>query len=256
MITKNLKIPKTNLFKQGLLLFSALFILVCSSSIQKPNSLTTMNNEMASKPKIIYVYDALCGWCFGFSPVIQKFKVEHDKDYDFEVISGGLRYDDIGSINEKAPYIKTAYKDVENHCGVKFGDAFVNVTLAKGDAILNSLPAAQALCVFKNRFPAKAFLFASELHNAIYVDGSWSTDIEAFAKKAEALGYSKEEFLKNIENPESKKEALEEFSRAGKLGARSFPTILIQKDDKITMIGQGYMTAAELEKRVGSVVGR
>ena len=26
------------------------------------------------KPKIIYVYDALCGWCFGFSPSMEKIK--------------------------------------------------------------------------------------------------------------------------------------------------------------------------------------
>ena len=88
------------------------------------------------------------------------------------------------------------------------------------------------------------------------MNGSWSTDVEAFAKKAEELGYPKDEFLKALNEPESKNEALEEFARAGKLGARSFPTVFVQKDEKITMVGQGYMTATELEKRVGTVVGR
>ena len=27
-------------------------------------------NDKLNKVKIIYVYDAICGWCFGFSPTI------------------------------------------------------------------------------------------------------------------------------------------------------------------------------------------
>jgi putative protein-disulfide isomerase len=206
--------------------------------------------EPNTKPKIIYVYDALCGWCFGFSPVINAFKKNHAEMLDFEIISGGLRHEDIGTINEKAPYIKTAYKDVEEYCGVKFGDAFVNHTLAKGDAILNSIPPARALCVFKKRIPEKAFEYASALHNAIYVDGAWSTDIEAFAVKAAQLGYPKDDFLKAINDPQSTKDAFLEFDKAKKLGATSFPTVLLQKGEKFILIGQGYMPADTLEARV------
>ena len=39
---------------------------------------------------LIYCYDAYCGWCYGFSPVIQKLEVQYRNVIDFEVLSGGM----------------------------------------------------------------------------------------------------------------------------------------------------------------------
>ena len=36
------------------------------------------------KPKIIYCYDAYCGWCYGFSDVIKKLWGKHKENIDFE----------------------------------------------------------------------------------------------------------------------------------------------------------------------------
>jgi len=41
------------------------------------------------KVKLIYYFDALCGWCFGFSPVISQLEKEFEDRLNFEVISGG-----------------------------------------------------------------------------------------------------------------------------------------------------------------------
>ncbi len=40
--------------------------------------------------RIIYVNDALCGWCYGFSPVITAIHEKYKDELDFEVISGGM----------------------------------------------------------------------------------------------------------------------------------------------------------------------
>lgn len=58
--------------------------------------------------KLIYVYDALCGWCYGFSPIIKQFYKKHKNHFDsIQVVSGGMiRGERIGAIGEVAPYIK------------------------------------------------------------------------------------------------------------------------------------------------------
>ncbi|HEY1023939.1 MAG TPA: hypothetical protein VGE26_02140 [Sphingobacteriaceae bacterium] len=43
------------------------------------------------KPKLIYVYDAWCGWCYGFTPVISAITKEFSGRLNHEVLSG--RYD-------------------------------------------------------------------------------------------------------------------------------------------------------------------
>ena len=97
----------------------------------------------ANKIKLIYVYDALCGWCYGFSSVINQFAEKYENDLIFEVISGGMVTGGrIGPIGEVVGYISWAYKDVENATGIKFGNNFLNKTLKDGKAIFTSIPPA------------------------------------------------------------------------------------------------------------------
>ena len=107
---------------------------------------------MQEKITILYFYDALCGWCYGFSPVIQKLHQQFEDHFEFQIISGGLRLGEgVSPIGEVAPYIKAgAYQTVEERCGVKFGEAFIKGPMEKGDMILNSEPPAIALAIVKD----------------------------------------------------------------------------------------------------------
>jgi len=194
------------------------------------------------KKKLLYVYDALCGWCFGFSPTIQKIQQEYKDVLDIEVISGGLKVgESAGQLNVIAPYIKTAYKTVEKTCGVTFGEPFVNGTLHKGTMILNSVPPAIALSIVKERYPDKALEFAALLHTMIYIDGFEPEDYDKYAIYAAKIGYDKEEFLQKMSDPIYKQKAFADFSRAMELGAMSFPTVLIENNGKYEILFNGYM---------------
>lgn len=41
-----------------------------------------------TKPLILYVYDAMCGWCYGFGPVVKKAAEVFADDFDFVAASG------------------------------------------------------------------------------------------------------------------------------------------------------------------------
>ena len=42
------------------------------------------------KPLLIYCYDAYCGWCYGFSPVISAIADAYKDKLEVEVLSGGM----------------------------------------------------------------------------------------------------------------------------------------------------------------------
>ncbi len=210
------------------------------------------NNKM-NKVKIIYVYDAICGWCFGFSPSMTKLKTHYKDNIDFEVISGGLKLGaGAGPIDVVAPYIKSSYQDVERTCGVKFGDAFVKGTLKKGTIILNSLPPAVALCIMKEKYPDNSLEFARLLHKMYYVDGIEPENYEAYGTYAAELGYDKTEFNKKMKDSVYIHKAYKDFDRAKQLGASSFPTVLIEKDGKIEFLFSGYTTFDRAKKLIDS----
>ena len=74
-------------------------------------------------PTIYYCYDAYCGWCYGFSPVIRRIFEEYRQSIDFEVLSGGMILPETPQpIGVMAGYIRTAYKTVEERTGIRFGE--------------------------------------------------------------------------------------------------------------------------------------
>lgn len=198
--------------------------------------------ESADKTKILYFYDALCGWCYGFSPVIAKIYEAFQDKFDFEIISGGLKVGaQVGPIGEIAPYIKEgAYKRVEEMSGVKFGDAFINGPMEEGTMILNSIPPAIALAIVKEKAPKKAFEFGAILHRAIYFDGMHPEDIGAYGKYAEFIGFDAASFVEDMSKPIYQELAQRDISFTQKLGINGFPTMVAVKGNEGRIITRGY----------------
>jgi len=215
------------------------------------NSIICKSQE---KMKIVYVYDALCGWCYGFSQVVMQFQEKYKDSLSFEVISGGMiTGSKIGPIGEVASYISWAYKDVEKATGVKFGDEFLNKTLKNGDAIFTSIPPAIALSVLKNLDPKNSIRFASELQKAIYYDGIEPENLEAYGQIAFKFGLDAKSFVLKMKDPLNKKLAEDDFKKSDELNVSGFPTIFIEINGTYHKIGSGYMSFNELERNYLSI---
>src|SRR4051812_21753261 len=75
---------------------------------------------------LYYCYDAYCGWCYGFSPVISRIAEEYKDRLTFEVLSGGMiRHETPQHFGPIARYVQTAYTRVEELTGIKFGEDFL-----------------------------------------------------------------------------------------------------------------------------------
>jgi len=226
--------------KNGLLIT---FLLISSVSIKSQENM-----------KVVYAYDALCGWCYGFSSVINQFQEKYKDNLDFEVISGGMITGNrIGPIGEVASYISWAYKDVEKATGIKFGDKFLNNTLKDGDAIFTSVPPAIALSVFKTLDSKSSVQFASELQKAIYYDGIYPENLDAYGDIASKYGIDAKSFVSKMQDPSYKKLAEEDFQKASALKVSGFPTVFIELNGVYYKIGSGYMTFSQLESNYLSI---
>lgn len=204
-----------------------------------------------SKMKIIYVYDALCGWCYGFSDAFQEFYNNHESDCDFEVVSGGMVTGDrVGPIGEVAGYISWAYKDVEKSTGVKFGKDFLDKTLQEGDAIFTSIPAARAMAVFRKERPDDVVAFAARLQKAIYYDGKAPLDWSHYGSIAADFGLDAQDFVEKIQSEEALVAAKQDFQRSGQLGVTGFPTVFVETPEgQRYVLCRGYASAAQLENQ-------
>ena len=206
------------------------------------------------KPKIIYVYDALCGWCFGFSPVMQAIHGAYCKEFDFEIISGGMMLrEGAGRVSKVAAYIRDTYKRVEETTGIIFGLAFLK-NLEEGEMIFNSETPAMALSAFKRMQPENAFEFAVHIQNSVYFDGKEPEHIDLYRYLAVNYGIDPDEFERRMTSQAAKDEAHYDFALAKQLNVSAYPAVFIQQNDThFYMVAKGYADYETMEFRIRNV---
>ena len=207
--------------------------------------------------KIIYVYDALCGWCYGFSPVITKLEDTYKNRFDFEVISGGMITGSrIGPIGEVAPYISWAYKEVENRTGVKFGNTFLNETLKNGNTIFTSVPPAIALSLFKKLERKNQIRFAAALKKAIYFNGIAPEHLDVYGQIASKFGLDADAFIKKMKVPLYSALAEDDFKTSANLGVSGFPSVFVENEQGYHKIASGYVSFDVLENNLLAILNK
>src|SRR5687768_5146115 len=209
-------------------------------------------------PIIIYCYDAWCGWCYGFSPVIKKIAEEYGDKLSFEVLSGGMIImDNPRPVSAMAGYIQKAYKVVEERTGIQFGEDFLwhIFNPDKSDWFPDSEKSAIAMCVFKEYYPDKQVAFASDLQYALNYEGRDLTDDEAYRHLLEKYQVPSEEFYSKLKDEAYKEKAQYEFALCRQLQVTGFPTVLIQMSEtKFWLLARGYTDYEALKQRLESVL--
>lgn len=210
------------------------------------------------QPVIYYCYDAYCGWCYGFSPVIKKIAEEYKDQFSFEVLSGGM----IPAENPKpiaatAGYINEAYHRVEELTGIKFGKDYLwhIRNPDKSDWFPHSQKAAIALCIFKEIYPEQQVLIAADLQYSLHYEGRDLTDDEAYQHLLEKYNITADDFYNKLKSEEYKEKALYEFSLCKQLQVTGFPAVLMQVEDtKFYLVARGYTSYENVKMRIENIL--
>ena len=216
----------------------------------------TLNLQMP--PTIIYCYDAYCGWCYGFSPVIKKLSQEYQHVFTFETLSGGMIISDTPKhIGITATYIQQAYKRVEELTGIKFGQDYLWHVFNpdQSDWFPSSEKPAMALCIFKEYYPDLQVRFASDLQYALHYEGRDLCDDEAYRHLLHQYHIPEEEFYAKLKADEYKEKAYYEFTHCKQLQVTGFPTVFLQvSDSKFYLLAKGYTDYDTLKQRFEAVI--
>ena len=210
------------------------------------------------KPQLVYCYDAYCGWCYGFSPVIKKIIEEFNTVMDSEAYSGGMILPDKPvHINATAGYISNAYKRVEELTGVKFGEDYLwhIFNPDKSDWYPSSLKPAIALCVFKTYYPKRSVEFSTDLKYSLHYEGRDLTDDEAYRHLLVKYEIDPDAFYSKLKSKEFTEAARYEFAIVKQLQVTGYPTVFIRvKESAFHKVAEGYTPYEILKDRIVSVL--
>jgi putative protein-disulfide isomerase len=188
--------------------------------------------------KLIYGFDPLCGWCFGFGPALGQIRTELT-DLPIVLRMGGLvTRDRIGPYAEGAAYIENASARMKAVTGVSLGAAFHARILGDPTVISSSIPPCDAILQVRASHPAHELDFAIAIQRAHFTDGRDLNDPETYADVAERLG-----LYLNIVLPDPKVETpalAKEFRESRRLGLTSFPSLRLDVEGRIEGVDVSY----------------
>jgi putative protein-disulfide isomerase len=228
-----------------------LWILLSVSTFNTPKQTTIP----VDKPTLIYVYDPMCGWCYGFSHVFKAFRNKHDQKFDFEIVSGGMvTGKGEGYIGDDlAKYIESAYKRVETASGCKYGDAYLD-QLKNRKLWLSSTKPSMALEAFKKYKYNDAIEFAAAVQSAFFVEGKDLRDDKVYEPIVERFGVNKDAFIKILNDPKTKEATENGYMTATNYGVKGFPTMLLLHKGKYYKVMDGFIDLATLEQNISKII--
>lgn len=209
-------------------------------------------------PTIYYCFDAYCGWCYGFSPVMKQLAEAYQHQLAFDTLSGGMILpEEPQHFAPMAQYIQSAYKQVEETTGIKFGEDFLWHVFhpQETDWFPDSTKPAIALCIFKEYHPENAVAMAADLQYALNYEGRDLTDDEAYRHLLLQYNIPEEDFYSKLKSEEYREKAYYEFALVKQLQVSGFPTVLMQvSDSKFYLLGRGYTDYETVKRRIEAVL--
>ncbi|MFJ4536794.1 DsbA family protein [Streptomyces tibetensis] len=201
--------------------------------------------------KLIYVFDAYCGWSHGFSRTLREVVSRHP-ELDVDVVSGGLFTGPRRVPIREFGYVQGANAKIAELTGAEFGEAYDRL-IADGSFVMDSEAAARGVAALRHVAPTRQVEPATALQRAFYVDGLSLSDPATYRKVAEESGLDADAVIAVLEAPRAQEAAEADFRRAAALGVTGFPTLLAVDGDRVTPLAHGHATATEVEQRLSSL---
>lgn len=206
------------------------------------------------KPTLIYIYDPLCGWCYGFHPVMEKIQNRFADQLTIEVKPGGLAVGERAEpIGEGYAYIKDALEQVEKATKIEFGRNF-KLLAEEGSYMYDSVPPCLAQIVVNELAPAHSLNFAGKLQSALFRDGKNLNQPETYEELLEDMDISFEEFKTRFGSGKIREKLETEFEWCRNHDATGFPTLLIKIEDEVSIMARGYRPYDTIESHLHHLI--
>lgn len=213
--------------------------------------------------KLIYIGDPMCSWCYGFGKSLAA-ALKALPGLELEIVVGGVRNRSTELLDEAGKQFRLAHWErVKALTGLPFNrTAF----LAREGFVYDTEPVCRAVVAARRLVGAEPLLSVFRaLQHAFYVDGRDTTDMltlsEVAATALQAMQYpaATEAMLALMRDPAVVAETQAEIRRARALGARSFPTLLVDRGATVETVA-GFLDAEALIVRLrelgaGSALG-
>lgn len=183
-----------------------------------------------------YIYDPLCGWCYGAKPLVQAAQtvlpvIAHGggmmSGANRQIVSPQLRN-----------YVMSHDRRIAEYTGQTFGEAYFEGLLRDESAVFDSTPPTAAVLAAE-QIAGRGLELLGRLQTAHYVEGRRIADEAVLFELAKGLGLELQAFQAAYEQAGTDHHIKESRALLAKVGGQGFPTFALEQNGQFTLIDIG-----------------
>lgn len=180
-----------------------------------------------------YIYDPLCGWCYGAKPLVQAAQqvlpvVVHAGG----MMSGANRQQVSPQLRD---YVMPHDRRIAEYTGQPFGEAYFERLLRDHSAVFDSTPPIAAVMAAES-IDGRGLQMLGRLQAAHYVEGRRIADESVLFELARELGYTRDIFAAAFKSVDTTAHVKASRELLAQLGGQGFPTLALERDGQFTLI--------------------
>jgi putative protein-disulfide isomerase len=198
-----------------------------------------------------YIYDPLCGWCYGSAPLVKAAR--EIGGLQFVLHGGGMM---AGSARQLASeslrqFIMPHVERITGMTGQQFSEAYTNGLLRDRTALLDSEPPTAAILAVEAAAGRGADMLA-HMQKAHYIEGRNLSDRAALAALAEEIGIERAAFDAEFSKALGSAVQLhmtESRRLLSRVGGQGFPTFALETGRGLAMLDSSRWLGKPVEWR-------
>ena len=185
--------------------------------------MTTTETE-SPESVLIYVYDPMCSWCYGFRPTWKALKSQLPEGLPVVSLLGGLADDsDVSMPEDMVKYLRRTWSQIESTCGVPFNHDYWDQTPPPPRTTFISSRAVIAA----ERLAGRGEAFAERIQDAYYTEVQNVWDFNTLCDLAEAFGFQRSSFEDALMSDDVRAVHDEQRQLAERLQVEGYPSVLL-----------------------------
>jgi putative protein-disulfide isomerase len=178
-----------------------------------------------------YIYDPLCGWCYGAEPLV--WAAAGVPGLDLEMHAGGLWPEPTRLPDSTRRYIKEADARVGQMSGQPYGEPHFAGLLFDPELVLDSRPTTAAVLAAQALDPAGGLAMLRAIQHAHYEHGKHVVRRDVLVDAAAGIGLDRSAFEAELDRAQADAHIARSRQLMARVGAQGFPTFVLQIGDDL-----------------------
>ena len=183
-----------------------------------------------------YIYDPLCGWCYGAEPLLHAaHSVLPIQLHGGGMMTGANRQSVSPQLRD---YVMPHDRRIAEYTGQPFGEAYFEGLLRDHDAVFDSAPPITAVLAAE-KIAGRGLELLARLQTAHYVEGRRIADRDVLRDLAESIGLDPQVFnaaFTEILGADTQAHIKNSRQWLAKIGGQGFPTLALEQDEQLHLI--------------------